>query len=344
MTALFDRYLALKAETPHLFARDAAARLGCSEAELVAVMPSALRLAPRFAELFRALPVIGEVKTITRNEHAVIEKWGRFEKVEIDGGPLGQVVGQEIDLRLFLRQFRHAFFLSEENARGKRDSLQFFDAQGDSVHKVYAESDESATALRLLAADHLDERSAEPVEAVKEAPRAPPVTLSGADVEAFRQAWDAMTDTHQLFGILRRFAVGRVQALEAAGAERATEVEPGALAATLRWAAESEAPIMVFVSSRGVLQIHSGPVRAVRAQGGYLNVLDRRFNLHVKDGAVARAFVVRKPTSDGIVTSLELFDQRDDTIAMLFSKRPHGQAEGEAWRATLAALAPRSSA
>ena len=340
---LHDRYLAMKAETPHLFPRDAAKRLGCSEAELVAVLPAALRLTPRIPEIFRAMPSIGEVKTITRNEHAVLERWGRFEEVDVGGGHAGQVVGEEIDLRLFPKRFRFAFFVSEEGARGRRDSLQFFDEHGDSVHKIYAESEEAALRLRALGAAHLAEGKDAPLVVVPVPARAPRAVMNATDVGAFRAAWDGMMDTHELFGLLRRFQIGRVQALETAGATRALEVHRGALATVLAWAAEKEAPIMVFVGSRGMIQIHTGPVRTVRAQGGYLNVLDRRFNLHVRDGSIARAFVVKKPTADGIVTSLELYDEQDETIALVFSKRKPGQIESEAWRGALAGL-PASGA
>ena len=337
-TSLFDRYTALKSESPHLFPRDAAARLGCSEAELTAALPSALRLGPRVADVFRALPAVGEVKTMTRNEHAVMEKWGRFQDVEVGAGPAGQVVGDEIDLRIFPRRFRFGFFVSEETARGRRDSLQFYDEHGDSIHKVYAESEEAARSMRALAATHLVDA---PEDAISPAPPPRPeprAKLTEDDVEAFRRAWDGMTDTHEFFGLLRRFQMGRVQGLDTAGPTRAREVERGALAAVLDWAARVEMPIMVFVGSRGVIQIHTGPVRAVRAQGGYLNVLDRRFNLHVKEGSIARAFVVRKPTSDGVVTSLELYDERDETIALVFSKRKPGQVEAEVWREALGDL------
>lgn len=337
-TSLHDRWIALKSESPRLFPRDAAARLGCSEAELVAASPSSLRLGPAFAEIFRKLPPVGEVKTITRNEHAVIEKWGRFEDVELGSGHAGQVVGEEIDLRIFPGRFRFGFFVSEESARGRRDSFQFYDEHGDSIHKVYAESEETARAMRALAARHLAPEPAEPIAVTPRPPREPGVDLSATDVEAFRAAWDGMTDTHELFGLLRRFRLGRVQGLRAAGPERAREVDRGALATVLAWASEAELPIMVFVASRGVIQIHSGPIRTVVVHAGYLNVLDRRFNLHVKEEAVARVFVVRKPTSDGFVTSLELYDDRDDTIALVFSRRKPGHVEPDAWRAILAGL------
>lgn len=43
--------------------------------------------------------------------------------------------------------------------------------------------------------------------------------------------------------------------------------------------------------------------------------------------------MVRKPTVDGLVTSLELFDQHGEVIAMFFGERKPGKPELAAWRA-----------
>jgi len=61
-------------------------------------------------------------------------------------------------------------------------------------------------------------------------------------------------------------------------------------------------------------------------------VLDRGFSLHLHAAAVTKAWVVVKPTSDGVVTSIELFDQHGDNIAMIFGKRKPGVPELQAWR------------
>ena len=95
-------------------------------------------------------------------------------------------------------------------------------------------------------------------------------------------------------------------------------------------------PIMVFVGNPGMIQIHGGPVQRVEVLGPWLNVLDRDFNLHLRADQVAHAWVVRKPTHDGIVTSLELFDAHGETIAMLFGERKPGQPERPEWRRLVA--------
>jgi putative hemin transport protein len=56
------------------------------------------------------------------------------------------------------------------------------------------------------------------------------------------------------------------------------------------------------------------------------------------------AWVVWKPTEDGSVTSLELFDADGELIASLFGKRKPGQQEDEAWRALVAGLLTKEAA
>lgn len=330
---LFAAWQALRREEPQLFTRDAAARLGVSEAELVGscVGRGASPLAPRFTEIFLRLPELGRVKTMTRNAVCVLEKWGAFESVALDGH-IGQTVGEDIDTRLFPSRWRSLFHLVEQGPRGERSSLQLFDQLGESVIKIYREPESNAAAWDALVAAFATDITTEPL--ASRAPAAAPGQAdSEVDVAAFRTAWDAMTDTHEFFGLLRRYQLGRLQALRLAGADRARPVGRDALERVLEGAARSGERVMVFVGNRGLLQIHSGPLHTVRRTHGFLNVLDPGFNLHVREEAVAGNWVVRKPTSDGVVTSLELFDEQGENVALLFGKRQPGEPEPAWWRA-----------
>jgi putative hemin transport protein len=95
---------------------------------------------------------------------------------------------------------------------------------------------------------------------------------------------------------------------------------------------------MVFVGNPGCIQIHTGPVARIVPMGPWINVMDPGFNLHLRADHVREAWVVRKPTSDGIVTSLELFDATGETIALLFGARKPGKPEDERWRELVAGL------
>lgn len=94
---------------------------------------------------------------------------------------------------------------------------------------------------------------------------------------------------------------------------------------------------MVFVGNPCMIQIYSGRVRKVAPMGPWINVLDPGFDLHVREGAATSAFVVRKPTSDGVVTSLELYTPDGETLVYVVGKRTGGMPENEGWRATLEA-------
>ena len=54
--------------------------------------------------------------------------------------------------------------------------------------------------------------------------------------------------------------------------------------------------------------------------------------------------MTRKPTEDGIVTAVEVFDADGEIIATLFGKRKPGQPELELWREIVAKLSPKDVA
>jgi putative hemin transport protein len=89
---------------------------------------------------------------------------------------------------------------------------------------------------------------------------------------------------------------------------------------------------MIFVGNRGAIQIHTGPIKHVLDTKGWLNVLDHDFNLHLRLNDLHKVWLVRKPTKDGVVSSMEILDEQGDVIALIFGKRKPGQAELDTWR------------
>ncbi len=339
---LRQAWQALSQQNPQLRIRDAATQLGVSEAELVAsdCGRDTFRLRSEWGEILPALPALGRVMCLTRNTSVVHERYGRFEHVEVNG-LMGLVLGPDIDLRLFLREWASAFAATQHLHSGTRNSLQFFDHSGTAVLKIYLteDSDRSAYAA-LVARFRADDQS--PALPVKAAPTAEPDRPDAEiDVPGLRRAWQSMQDTHEFFGLLRRFKVGRTQALRLIGNDLARSVTDDSLRRVLGEAAAREVEIMVFVGSRGCIQIHTGPVRKTQPMGPWFNVLDADFNLHVREDHIASSWIVRKPTSDGVVTSLELFDAAGETLALIFGKRKPGLPEAENWRGLIGDLFPK---
>jgi putative hemin transport protein len=71
----------------------------------------------------------------------------------------------------------------------------------------------------------------------------------------------------------------------------------------------------------------------------WLNVLDPGFNLHLREDLIDAVWIVEKPTSDGIVTSVEAFDRDGGLMAMFFGARKPGIPEREEWRELVRKLA-----
>nr|WP_305123551.1 ChuX/HutX family heme-like substrate-binding protein [Roseomonas sp. GC11] len=316
-------------------ARDAAARLGTTEAALLAsgALGPVTPLRPDWGALFAAMPALGRVMALTRNEMAVHERYGTVRDVSAGPGHI-LVVGPEIDLRLFPGRWAHGFALG-----GERPSLQIFDRQGVAVFKLYAAEGTDRAAWSQLEKTFADPQAALP-PAEPAAPEAPPAETA-VDGAALREGWLALRDTHDFFPLLRQHGASRRQAFRLAGQDLARPLAPAAGGLALTLAAERGVPVMVFVGNRGAIQIHTGPVQRILERGGWFNVLDPDFNLHLREEGVAEAWHITKPTEDGPVTSIELLDAAGEVIAMLFGARKPGQPELAEWRALAADVAAR---
>jgi putative hemin transport protein len=338
---LIGRWQFLKDEEPQLRARDAAARLGVSEAELVGARcgDGVKRLGGPWGDLIKALPGLETVMVLTRNEHAVHEKVGTFDKVSVFKS-MGLVLDEDIDLRLFLDHWHYGYAVTEDTRSGIRQSLQFFDQDGTAIHKIYLRDDSNLQAYEVLVERHLDADQA-PGQQVTALPlKKADRPDHEIDRALLRERWRGLQDVHDFHAMLHEVGAGRIQAFRLVGDEFAYRVDPNAFRLALEESASSEAPIMIFAGNPGVIQIHTGPVHKLRELGPWFNVLDDGFNLHLRADHIAEAWVIRKPTRDGIVTSLEIFADDECQIAWMFGKRKPGEAELEGWRDLVASFAP----
>lgn len=275
--SLYPRWQALRSEQSGLRARDAAAKLGVSEAELVAsrLAVDTVRLRPEWAALLPALGELGYIMALTRNEHCVHERKGHYREVSVmANGQMGLVVSADIDLRLFLGGWSSVFAVAEETARGTQRSIQIFDKQGVAVHKVFlTERSEVAAWAPLIERFRAEEQSAEldlqPLAAAE------PVKADGEiDVASLREGWSTLKDTHHFFALLKKHGVARTQALRLAGSEWAEPLDVTELPKLLESAGQQQVPIMVFVGNRHCIQIHSGTVSNLKWLDTWFNVLD----------------------------------------------------------------------
>ncbi|SFD05412.1 hemin-degrading factor [Spirosoma endophyticum] len=327
--SLRERWAAFKEENPKARIRDAAQKLGVSEADLLAtqVGETVVKLEGDFQEILKEVPTLGYVMALTRNDNIVHERKGIYENVSFNGH-VGLVVGPDIDLRLFMSRWHFGFAVSESG----RKSLQFFDLDGSAVHKIYLTDKSEERAYEAIVEKYQAVDQSTTLITVPYPEKAPDTPDEEIDAQGFKDAWLAMEDTHEFFGLLRKYKLGREQGLRFAPEGHAQLISVEQFKKVFVTAAEREVPIMVFASNAGCIQIHSGPVKKLVEMGPWYNVLDPEFNMHLREDQINTIWVTRKPTKDGVVTGLDLFDKEGNSIALIFGKRKPGVPELKEWQ------------
>ena len=321
---------ALRAANPKTRARDLAEAHGLPEAALVAAHlgHGVTALQPHPDQLMPMVGELGDVMALTRNRNCVHERKGVY-KTYHSGSWAQMILSSEIDLRFFARHWVHAYAVTE----GDKRSVQVFDAAGDAVHKIHLTAASDVAAFdRLVTALAIDAQMPDfiPRAAVEPAKGDP------AQREALRKGWEAMTDSHQFLGLVKDHGMNRLGANRIAGAPHARPLATGAVAAALELAAFSEIPVMIFVGNAGCIQIHSGLVGKTVMMGPWLNIMDPRFNLHLRADRIAEVWHVVKPTATGPAVSIEAFDAEGELILQIFAYRK--DRTGDAWNAMVEAL------
>ncbi|WP_312322270.1 ChuX/HutX family heme-like substrate-binding protein [Soonwooa sp.] len=327
---LKEKWNQLKTENPRLRIRNAAEGLGVSEAELLMtdLGETVTLLIPDFAGILTDVEVLGKVMALTRNEECVHERKGIYKNGDFSSPHAQLFVGEDIDLRIFLNSWKHAFAVVD----GDKKSLQFFGKDGLALHKIYLTKDSNDAALDALVEKYKAEDQSPNILFEAILAKADEKPDSEIDVEAFQKAWSELKDTHDFFSMTRKFGVSRTQALRLASPEFVTKLEISAVETLLNKASEEKLPIMVFVGNRGIIQIHTGEVNKIFWQGRWINVMDPDFNLHLDTSKIAEVWLVKKPTEDGLVHAIEVFNEDGDFIVQFFGKRKPGIPELEEWR------------
>jgi putative hemin transport protein len=337
--ALKHRWETYKTQNPKSRIRDAARELNTSEAELLATgLNSQVKLLDGdFRELLKEVHKLGSVMALTRNDHVVHERKGIYENVSFNAH-VGLVLGPDIDLRLFMGDWKFGFAVDENS----RKSLQFFNSYGEAAHKIYLTDKSYGAAYVALVSSYLAKDQDVILQInTKETPIPEPESLPDINVEAFQSEWLALKDTHAFFGLLHKYSLSRKQALLCAPAGYAQQINPEAMKALFDEVAASQVPIMVFVSNPNCIQIHTGPIEKIFVMGPWLNIMDPEFNLHLRQDAIAEAWVVRKPSEAGIVTSIELIDKNGIMFNQFFGKRKPGIPELPEWTEQVNDIAQR---
>jgi putative hemin transport protein len=246
---------------------------------------------------------------------------------------MGVAVNPDIDLRFLMNEWKYALAVTMDRGAGKKlYGFQFYNKRGEAIHKVYTTPKSNLAAYHILV-DRYAAKEQSPILSVDRSPISEKemVADESIDIAGFQEGWKNLKDTHDFFGLLRKYNVRRDQGLRLAPANFTCKVDNKTIVKVLEEAALIEVPIMCFVHSKGCIQIHTGAIKNLKSYGDWYNILDEEFNLHLDLPKVDQTWIVKKPTVDGIVTSIELFDKNGALITYFFGARKPGKPELKAW-------------
>lgn len=330
----------LRAESSGMRARDFAEQHGIGEAALLSahVGQTATRITAHPDAIMGAAQLLGEVMALTRVPACVHEKVGVYDNYH-PGTHAAMVLTEDIDLRIFPNQWQHGFAVEEETDKGVQRSLQVFDAAGDAVHKIFLREGSSLDAWGRLRAELITDDQSQTFNGALRAPVEP--ARSNPDKrDILRKEWAKLTDTHQFLRLCSKLRMNRLGAYRIAGAPFVRQLAREGVDEMLNEVHQAGIEVMIFVGNRGCIQIHSGPIRTLRAMGPWQNVLDPGFNLHLRLDHIAEVWAVEKPTQRGPAISVEAFDKDGGLILQTFGLGKEGRDSRPAWKAIVDGLSP----
>jgi putative hemin transport protein len=238
-------------------------------------------------------------------------------------------------LRFTFKNWAYAFAVVQPGKDGAVSrSLQFFDTSGNAAHKVYVKSEAGVAVFDQLVAQFRNPVQSAELKVVAAPVKPKEKPDSAVDLKEFQLAWNELTDVHQFNRLLTEFGVSREQAFRLAPPGLAQRITPLAVRQLLEESSRQKLDIMAFLGNEAAIQIFSGKVGKVMEAGGWFNVLDPEFNLHLRDSAFAHGWVIKRAG----VTSVEFFDKNGDLVVSFFGVRERAKPQPQSWIDMTAAL------
>lgn len=301
------------------------------------------RLKGPYASLLHRINQLGVVTILTANPSAIQEKTGVYEHAAYEGtGTLTD--NAAIHQHVFYQKWKYGFAREDTDASGQiQRSLHFFDTEGHNVHKILLHEPGRHAAFQLLVDEFAapEQNSAPASLPPSLTPPLPDLPLPPhIDVDALRADWAYPEDKQAFFERQSEFDRQRLLKLRMAGKAFAHQVSNDSVRVLLQKMADVGTAVMTQVGNVGIVQAYQGRIKQIRSIDSWLNILNPGYRLRLREDRIDSVWVTKKPTTEGFVTSLELFDRQGRNIARFFSKPEAGKPEPREWRESIMRLMP----
>lgn len=336
VSQLQDRFDIFRRLRPSMSLRQLARMMEVSEAELTAlwVGQGVYRIRPEWGVILPFLARLGEVMVETRNGAVGQRHLGAFGALH-SFGDQGISFSADLNLRLYRKYWAIAYVIEHPIGSHHAPAMVFFDAHGDALLKVFKTRSTDDEAW-----DAFVERFSAPFQdrelwVIGPRPKAQPMQGSPLDVTALLTEWSRLEATPEFPRLLRKYDVSRRHALRLAEGQFAWQVPVSHLQEVCGELLSQGIPSSSFVGNSGCVHVATGKVRRVVEKDNVLRVEREDGSLRCELSRLANAHIVAKPSLQGVIHSLELFDTEDRLVLQLFGRVSVGQVEPRQWREVL---------
>lgn len=336
-----QNYLKLASTHPHLFPWEKAALLGKTEVEIRQLCEGheAQRLNISPIKLLIELKKVGKVLAITDNRYAFNEIKGQYDNARIGTRTGLFLTPRGLDLRLFPSHWQSVFAVTEPFGNiPKLHSFQFFDAQGQAVHRVYAIDETDMTQWQHLIESYADATMSPIIIEQKQSSTLSSSSLDPSLSIQVERSWREMVDVQQFYDLLQQYHLTRQDAFRHVSDELAYQVSVDAMQTLMAKVYQDENEVMIFTGNDACVQIYTGVIIESYSNKGWLNLSGNQFSYHLREDQVHECWVVKKPIAQGHVTSLEIFDKEGQQLSQIYGARQENEPEQAYWRAQITSL------
>jgi putative hemin transport protein len=311
-----------------------------------------IRLKGPFSALLCRVHEIGIVTILSGNESAIQERIGIYDHAAYQNNAefnaesnlesnSAQASSKTAHQPLFYQKWTYGFAVCDKDDDGNiRRRLQFFDGNGNGIYKILLHASSNADAYRAIARDFAAAEQAPVLDISSVRPITANEGVDRIDIDALRADWAHVNDTEDFFARQTEFDSLRLHKLRLAGKAFAHQVAKDSVRILLQKMADLGSTVMALVGNAGIVQASQGHIKQLRSSDAWLNILSQDHRLNLREDHIDTVWVAKKPTTDGIVTSLELFNRQGISIARFFSKPEPGRPEPREWRDSIMRLLP----
>lgn len=317
---------------------DIAAAMNITEAELMAARVGfgVVRLRPEWNALLAALPGLRQVRAVTANSCAVLETTGAYPALPQMASYFA-MAGDGIDLRLSLPYWDSAFAVVERNSSPGKTirSICCYGKNGALIHTILLTSESSISGFEELVEHFIHPYQSRTQMTEPGFGSAPTVPPEAVNKDLLLERWGAMNDTREFFSLLREFSLSRQGAFQLGESRFTRRLAPELLYGLLNSFAQRKIPVLLLVGHSACVQVYRGLLKSAGESENEVTVRAAKIRGRFHKAALTTAWLVDKPTSKGIVRSLELFDSASHPVASVMAMAAEGALSPSQWEALL---------